>query len=239
MELRDYWNILRRGWWIPALLVVLVAAFSLVTYRAPAPVFQATVRFTIGVSADRPVQGVDPILTSYQASEYIRDDFVEILHSQMFANDVNANLQGTHLTVGKGNISGAVEKQRRLMSMTITWGDEAQARVIANAAAKTLETENAKYFKQLGSEGATVTIIDGPDVAPVGQSLREKMDIPIRLALALAVGLLLAFLWDYVDTTIRDVREVEALGLKVLGEIPRAQGARFKVQGPRPKVPSE
>src|SRR5512142_258705 len=95
MELREYWHIVRRWWWIPALLVLLVAAFSLVTYRAPAPVYQASIRFTIGVSADRQIQGVDPILTAYQASEYIRDDFVEILHSELFANDVNQNLAGT------------------------------------------------------------------------------------------------------------------------------------------------
>ncbi len=229
MELRDYWNILRRWWWLPVLLVGLVAAFSLVTYHAPATVYQATIRFTIGVSADRQVQGVDPILTSYQASEYIRDDFVEILHSEMFANDVNANL--TNLRISKGNISGAVEKQRRIMSMTVTWGDPEEANRIAQAASKALETQNAKYFKQLGSEGATVTIIDGPDVAPIGQRLREKLDIPIRLALALAAGLLLAFLLDYLDTTVRDSREAEALGLHVLGEIPKAPSSRFKVPG--------
>ncbi len=223
MELLEYWKMLRRRWWIPAILVALVAAFSLVTYHAPSPTYQASVRFTIGVSADRQVQGVDPILTAYQASEYIRDDFVEILHSEMFANDVNANLAGTNLAISKNNISGAVEKQRRIMSMTVTWGDPEQARQIAAAAVKTLETENAKYFKQLGSEGATVTIIDGPDIVPVGQSLRERLDIPIRLALALAAGLLLAVLVDYLDDTIREAREVRALGMDVLGEIPRGK----------------
>ncbi len=222
MEIREYWRILRRRWWIPAALVVLAAAFSLATYRPPATYYQASVRFTIGVSADRSVQGVDPILTAYQASEYIRDDFVEILHSEMFANDVNGNLQGSGLTVSKNNISGAVEKQRRIMSMLITAGTADQARTIAQAAAKTLETQNAKYFKQLGSEGATVTIIDGPDVGAVGPGLRQQLDIPIRLALALAVGLVLAFLFDYLDDTVRSAREVEAMGMPVLGEIPTA-----------------
>lgn len=220
MELRNYWLILRRRWWIPAALIVLVGALTLVTYHAPTPVYQASIRFTIGVSADRNVEGVDPILTAYQASEYIRDDFVEILHSELFANDVNANL-GPNLKINKNVISGAVEKQRRIMSMTITWGDEQQARQIADAAAKTLETQNAKYFKQLGSEGASVTIIDGPDVAPVTPGLRERLDIPIRLTLALAAGLLLAFLVDYLDDTVRDSRELEAMGMPVLGEIPR------------------
>ncbi len=223
MELREYWQILYRRWWIPVALVVLVGAFSLLTYHAPATFYQASLRFTIGVSADRNVEGVDPILTAYQASEYIRDDFVEILHSEMFANDVNANLQGTGITVTKNNISGAVEKQRRIMSMSITAANPDQARTIAQAAAKTLETQNSKYFKQLGSEGATVAIIDGPDVAPVTPGLREQLDIPIRLGLALAAGLLLALLVDYIDNTVRSSREVEAMGVPVLGEIPRGK----------------
>jgi protein tyrosine kinase modulator len=220
MELRAYWLILRRRWWVPALLLVLVAALTPFTYHSPAPIYQASVRFTIGVSANRNVTGVDPLLTSYQASEYIRDDFVEILHSEMFAADVNANLKGTNLTIDKNAIAGSVEKQHRIMSMTITWGDEKQAGVIASAAAKTLEDQNAKYFQQLGSEGASVTIIDGPDVGPVAPSLRERLDIPIRLGLALAAGVLLAFLLDYLDDTVRDSAELEALGLRVLGEIP-------------------
>ncbi len=223
MELREYWKILRRRWWLPLVLVVLVGAASLLTYHAPVTYYNASVRFTIGVSADRSVQGVDPILTAYQASEYIRDDFVEILHSEMFANDVNANLQGTGITISKANISGAVEKQRRIMSMNISAGNPDQARTIAQAAAKTLETENSKYFKQLGSEGATVTIIDGPDVSPVGPGLREQLDIPIRLALALAAGLLLVFLVDYLDDSVRSTKEIEAMGMPVLAEIPRGK----------------
>jgi capsular polysaccharide biosynthesis protein len=226
MELHDYWLITRRRWWVPALLLALVAALTPFTYHIPAPVYQASVRFTIGVSADRNVQGVDPILTAYQASEYIRDDFVEILHSEMFAQDVNANLQGTNLSIDKNAIAGSVEKQHRIMSMSITWGDDKQAGVIANAAAKALETQNAKYFKQLGSEGASVTIIDGPDVALVPPSLRERLDIPIRLALALAAGLLLAFLIDYLDDTVRDAHELEGMGMRVLGEIPGKHGNR-------------
>ncbi len=223
MELREYWKILRRRWWIPVALMLLVGLASLVTYRAPATSYIASVRFTIGVSADRSVQGVDPILTAYQASEYIRDDFVEILHSEMFANDVNANLQGSGITITKNNISGAVEKQRRIMSMIISAGNPDQARTIAQAAAKTLETQNSKYFKQLGSEGATVTIIDGPDVSAVGPGLRERLDIPIRLALAFLAGLLLIFVLDYLDDSVRSGRDLEAMGMQVLAEIPRGK----------------
>ena len=108
-------------------------------------------RFTIGVNAPpaTEVSGYDPILTSYQASEYIRDDFVEIIKSDAFADDVNATLAkmgASDIKISKGNISAAIEKQRRLMSMTITWHDAAQAQKIADAAVKNLSENNAKYF---------------------------------------------------------------------------------------------
>lgn len=224
MELRDYWRILRARWWVPFLLALLTALASLLSYRAAAPVYAATIRFTIGVNADPNVVGTDPILAAYQASEYIRDDFVEILQSQLFANDVSAQLNSaagsSPLKISKGNISGAVEKQRRILSMTITWSSPDEAKRIADAAARTLETQNAKYFKQLGSAGASVTIIDGPDVYEIGPSLRERLDLPIRVALAFAMGILIIFILDYLDDSVRDARELEKMGLRVMGEIP-------------------
>ncbi len=228
MELREYARILWRYLWIIVALPVVVGAGSWILRPRPAPVYQAGVRFTIGVNAlpaDK-VTGYDPILTAYQASEYIRDDFVEVVQSDSFADDVNAQLAKmgvTGVTVRKGNLSGAVEKQRRLMSLTVTWNDPAQAQQVAEAAVKNLAENNGKYFAQLGSTAAMVTVIDKPVVNRVGGSLRDQLDIPIRVVLALLAGIALAFVLEYLDTTVRDAREVEALGLTVVGEIPAAR----------------
>jgi capsular polysaccharide biosynthesis protein len=199
---------------------------SLVFRPSSPPTYSASVRFTIGVnapSADK-VTGYDPILTAYQASEYIRDDFVEIIRSDVFADDVNAvlaKMEVTGILVRKGNISAAIEKQRRLMSLSVTWDNAEHAQKIADAAIKNLSENNAKYFAQLGSAGAMLTVIDKPVVVPVGRSLREQMDIPIRVVIALLAGLALAFILDYLDTSVRDARDAEALGLRVVGEIPK------------------
>ncbi len=219
-DIREYWRIFRARWYIPVILTVLTVLFSILTYQAPPPTYLATLRFTIGVNADPNVTGQDPILGAYQASEYIRDDFVEILKSQMFANDVNAALADPALKISKNNISGAVEKQRRIMSMTIAWSDPAQAKQIADAAARTLETQNAKYFAQLGSQGATVTIIDGPDVSAVTPGLRERLDLPLRALIAFLIGVVLIFILDYLDDSVRGARDIEKMGVQVLGEIP-------------------
>lgn len=226
MELRNYFRVVWRYWWLIAALVVGVGVGSWILRAQPAPQYQASVRFTIGVNAPAATQvsGYDPILTSYQASEYIRDDFVEIIKSDAFADDVNAVLvqaDARDLKVGKGNISATIEKQRRLMSLTITWPDATQAQKIADAAVKNLGENNAKYFAQLGASGASVAVIDRPVAYRVGASLREQLDIPIRVLLALLAGIALAFILDYLDTSVRDARDAERLGLRVLGEIPK------------------
>jgi capsular polysaccharide biosynthesis protein len=228
MELKDYVRVVWRYWWLIAALVVVVGVGSWIFRAQPAPQYQASVRFTIGVNAPPAtvVSGYDPILTSYQASEYIRDDFVEIIKSDAFADDVNAMLAkmgASDIMVSKGNISAAIEKQRRLMSLTITWHNAAQAQKIADAAVTNLSENNAKYFAQLGAAGASVAVIDKPVAYLVGAALREQLDIPIRVLLALLAGIALAFILDYLDTSVRDARDAEKLGLHVVGEIPRSK----------------
>lgn len=226
MELADYARVIWRYLWIIIVLPVVVGIGSWVFRPQPAPLYQASVRFTIGVDAPdaKQVTGYDPILTSYQASEYIRDDFVEIIQSDSFADDVNAEIAkmgAAGITVHKSNISGAIEKQRRLMSMTVTWSNPEQAAQVAEAAVRSLAQNNKKYFAQLGSNAASLVVIDHPAVSRIGASLREQLDIPIRVLIALLAALALAFILDYMDTSVRDARDVEALGLPVVGEIPR------------------
>lgn len=225
MELREYWTILWRRRWIIAGLALVVLAGSLVFRSHPTPMYQATMRFTIGVppESDERVT-MDPLYSAYLASEYIADDFAEILRSETFASDVSARLAAQGIVVPAGAIQGftVAEKQHRILTMQITWPDEGQLRAIAQAARDTLEQDNAKYFRQLGSEGAEVFVIDSPRIASLGVSLKDRLDIPIRVALALLAGVGLAFLLHYLDDTIRDSQDVEALGLSVVGQIPAA-----------------
>jgi capsular polysaccharide biosynthesis protein len=43
----------------------------------------------------------------------------------------------------------------------------------------------------------------------------------IKLGLAVFVGVGLAFLWHYLDPTVHEAEELEALGWEVLARIPR------------------
>ncbi|NIN64042.1 MAG: hypothetical protein GTO63_04855 [Anaerolineae bacterium] len=226
MELRQYWRIIWRRWWIVVGLVIVALLGSIVLRSHPTPMYQATMRFTIGVSPETDADRVtmDPLYSAYLASEYIADDFTEILKSESFAGDVSARLAEQGIFVPAGAIQGftVAEKQHRVLSMQITWPDEEELRAIAQAAIEALEEDNAKYFAQLGAQGAEVFVIDSPRVASLGVGLMDRLEIPIRVLLAVVAGLGLVFLLDYLDDTVRDPEEVEALGMSVLGQIPPA-----------------
>jgi capsular polysaccharide biosynthesis protein len=224
MELREYWSILWRRWWLIAGLLLVVVVGSLLFQPHPTPMYQATMRFTIGVSPESDSERVtmDPLYSAYLASEYIADDFTEIVRSDSFASDVSQRLASEGIVIPAGTIRGytVAEKQHRILTMQITWPNEAQLRAIAEAAHQTLEEDNAKYFTQLGSEGAEVFVIDPPTIAPLGISLKDRLEIPIRVLLGGVAGVGLAFFLHYLDDSIREPQEVEGLGVSILGRIP-------------------
>src|SRR5690606_5480423 len=99
-------------------------------------------------------------------------------------------------------------QQHRILTLNFSWHDADQLDAIAAAAAAEI-TENAEmYFQALGTEGAGVTLLDGPVISAVGASLRDKLEWPMRIGLGLLVGLGLVFLLDYLDSSVRDRREL-------------------------------
>ncbi|NLE77551.1 MAG: hypothetical protein GX605_12480 [Chloroflexi bacterium] len=231
MELKRYWEIVWRRWWLPVGLATLVGLLGLLWPSSAPTTLQASMRFTVGL-APEPKTGDYYAYDGYYTwltSEYIVDDFSEMVRSAAFAEAVSRRLGNEGIAVPPGAISGSTvaDKLHRILKVRIVWPDEGQLRAIARAAAEELQANNAWYFAQLGAQGATVQLIDPPSVSPVGPSLRQRLDLPIRLLLALFVGLSLAFLLDYLDDTVRGRRELEALGLSVLGEIPGRGRALF------------
>jgi uncharacterized protein involved in exopolysaccharide biosynthesis len=217
MELRQYWRIILRRWWLIAALVAIVLAVSLVTYSEPAPTYVATMRFAIGIEGDEPVSAVsgDGRSDAWLASEYLADDLSEVLKGGDFAARISEQVD---FDVPAGAIFAS--REHRVMTVTITWQDRDQVQAIAEAVGAVVKDGGASYFPQLLGVEAKAVLIDGPGIGQAGRSLRDKLDLPIRLFVALVAGVALVFLWDYLDDTVRDRGEIEALGTTVLGEIP-------------------
>jgi len=223
MELRQYGKIVRRHLWV-IILLPLVALIAGLPFRTPhTPFYQASMRFTIGVNppSDIPLTGED--LYNYElASEYFADDFSEIVKSQAFAQDVNERLEAMGVAIPAGAVQGytVAAKQHRILTVRITWPDRQELEAIGQATISALEEESERYLPQLGAVGAQVFVIDPPTLSPLGIPLRQRLDLPIRILLGLIAGIGLAFILDYLDDSLREPEEVEALGIPVLGRIP-------------------
>lgn len=218
MELREYARILWRRWWVVALLVAVVLAVSLATYRAPTPGYVATMRFAIGIEGEEPVSAVsgEGRSDAWLASEYLADDLSEVLKGGRFAAEIS---QRVGFDVPAGTIFAS--REHRIMTVTIAWPEREPIQAIAEAVGAAIEDGGADYFPQLDGVTARAVLIDGPGIGQTGPSLKDQLDLPLRLFVALLAGVALVFLWHYLDNTVRDRAEIEALGVRVVGEIPR------------------
>jgi capsular polysaccharide biosynthesis protein len=230
MELRQYWSIVYKRLWIVIVLVAIVLIISLISRPGSPTIYQASMRFTVGLAPEHrsaDYYTYDRYYT-WLASEYLVDELTEIVGSGAFARVVSGELANSGLDIPAGALRGSLGANRvhRILTVHITWGDKAQLTEIANATARALPEHSADFLGQLENTEADIRLIDSPVVLPAARSLKDKLDLPIRLFLALVAGVALAFLLDYLDDTVRDRAEVEAMGLSVLGEIPSVPSHR-------------
>lgn len=225
MELRHYWAIIRRWWWVPVLTVALTAVFTLLTQRPwqPRPQSYSTaLSFSVGVQPEAPGDGEENYYTAL-ASEYLIDDLAEVVRGSEFAAAVSRRLQAQGLGLPAGALQGSTQagKLHRILNVGITWGNPDELALIGDAVAATLEEQAATFMPRLFAQNGAAYLVNRTGVAPVGPGLRERLEWPLRLLIALAAGIGLAFLLDYLDDRVRGREDVERLGLRVVGEIPR------------------
>ncbi len=221
MELRTYWNIIvKRLWLILVLMALFLLSYFLLAHQAP-PSYTATMRFVVGIKPEAVTGGYYTYDRYYTwlTAEYLLDDLAEVVKSRAFAADV-ATMAGTNIPAGVIQGSTSAGKLHRILTVTMTWGNPDELARLADALTRVLRERGATYFAQLSTENAVISVIDPPAIGPVGASLRQRLDLPLRLLLALVLGIALTFLLDYLDDTIRHRGDLDSLGLPVLGEIP-------------------
>jgi capsular polysaccharide biosynthesis protein len=223
MELRYFWKILKRRWWLIIIPPIVASIISLVMYNPPAPAgFNVGVNFI--VSQEPAELSANPDENRYYnwlTSEYIVNGLTDWVVGNEFKTAVSKQLAAQNIDVAPNTFNVVADNVRSKLQFSIQHGDADTLDQIMDAAIVVLTEQNAAALPQLGGDTAVIVLVDQPFVTPIGQSIRNQLDIPLRIALALIAGIGLALLVEYLDTTIRDREEVENLGLELLGEIPK------------------
>jgi len=224
MEIGQYWRIVRRrGELIVVVLALALGSYLLADRDAP-QTYAASMRFVVGILPESPpgdAYTYDRYYT-WLTAEYLVDDLSEVVKSRAFADAVSAQ---TDALIAPGAIQGMTSagKLHRILTVSVAGADASQVEQVANGIVSVLGTSGHTFFAQLDTESARVTLIDPPQVALVAQSLRDRLDLPFRLALGVILGLVLAFCVDYVQDAVHDRSDVSDLGIRLLATIPRSR----------------
>jgi capsular polysaccharide biosynthesis protein len=232
VELREYWSIIRRRWWLPVTigLVALVAATAVGVRGAAA--YKTEMRVAIStVPTPDPNNSLyyDPTYYANLDSEYLADDMSEFIHSQAFAGEVRRELaagRGFDVDVDTVFSATRTKKTHRFIDITITTPTADLGREIGDSISRILNDKArlGQYLAALTAYDTRMTVITPPDTHRANTLPGLISEIALRTVIGVIVGIGLAFLLDYLDPNVRSRREAETLlRLPVLGEIPRTR----------------
>lgn len=218
MPVRDYLKVLRRRWWIVALLALSAAAGAYAYSKLMRPVYRATA--TISVTPARADYG------NGLALQNLLNLFARELQSHNLAQDVSDQLQlDLPAEVVQGKIKAVATNAEMLIRVDVEDIDAGRAQAIANKLTD-LWVNQAKtkpYFTK--GDGGDVAVLDQAELPQRPVRPRWKVNTAAGLLLGLVAGVLLAFLAESLDDSFKTPDDVERyLGLTTLGSIP-AMGA--------------
>lgn len=222
MEFRLIIRILRRYWWLILIPTAIAAAFAapdLLNREAGAVTYTTILRY----SAAQQPEAQPPRDGDYQdiwlASELTVNALTAWVQTESFRHEIEQTLTGADIDIHALGISA--DNQRSIGQLFLSHPNPDALAAIAEAAVEVLRTRNRDYFPQVGSAPAEVTLLDEPVITAAPPPLTNRFAPFIRVGLGLLAGLGLAFLAYYVDPALRHRDELEALGLPVVGTLPR------------------
>lgn len=237
MELKLVWQVLRRRLWIILIPLLITLVFSLPALPdaiSPPETYGASMRFTAAappeitnaIAAEQNDQRSgtyeDTAYVPWLASEYVVVNLPSWVTSSSFAREVSLVLaqDGWEIDTDELRRAFASDSARSILTIYFGWDNETELEKIAAATVTVLQTRNQDYFPQFGTAPAQIVPLDEVEVVRTSPPIFDRLRPFIQIALALAAGLLLAFLADYLDDSVRDTDDLEKIGLNVIGSIP-------------------
>ncbi len=224
MELLHLLRILRRWWWLILIPIVITAALTLPDFlnRGGASGGYSTM---IAYSAAQSMEAIPRVEGDYQdiwrSSELTVDAFTEWVRGSQFAREVAAVAEARGVTINPLALAINADNEGSVGRIYLSWSNADELTTIAESVIEVLRTRSQDYFAQLGGEPAAVTVLHQQPITAAPPPLTDRFGALLKIGIGVIAGLGLAALAHYLDPFLRRRDDVEALGLKVLGSIPR------------------
>ena len=216
IDLREYFAIIKKRFWIIALLAIISALISgVISFFMLNPVYEA--KSTLIVNADK--QAETQIVTGDQitVTQKLAVTYGEIIKSRIVLDDVikNLKLENTYESLS-GQITVSPVKDTQIISISVQDTNPQKARDIANEIPKVFEKEAKRITK-----ANDVQVIDKAALPKNPIKPNKVMNVLIAFVLGTMIGLFVVFLIEYLDNKMKTPQDIEKhLGLSVIGVIP-------------------
>lgn len=224
MQLKEILKIISNRWWL-ALVVAVAAMVVAYFYSIAQPRIYETTITILGKTA-KPDVGLDNTVKS----EILR------LPTRLKSTDLASRIdQRGHFDLGADAIAAKItatpKQDNYYLLLTVDDTDPVRAAAIANTAADII-SEDILQAETLAPDDSKI-FFDKTAKAPVPDrpsTPRTNLNTAAAGALGLVVGLILIFVVDFFDTSMRSQEDVERqTGLNVLGNIPAWKYNRRKM----------
>ena len=139
-------------------------------------------------------------------SRRVLDPVIEDLHLDTTADEL------------RSRVSVVSEQDTEIIRITVTDGDSASAKNIANAIARVFSQEIVEIYSI-----KNVSVIDSALEQESPYNINPLKETVLALLIGVVLGCAVVFVMYYFDTTVKSADEVEKkLGLVILGSVPRS-----------------
>ena len=219
IDLREYFGIVKKRFWIIALITVVGAVISgLISFFVLQPVYETKTTLIVDTNQNEETQTVTG--DQFSVSQKLAVTYGEIIKSRTVLEPVIKNLKidETYEELAQ-KITVSPVKDTQIISISVQDTNPKKARDIANQIPKVFTKEVKRITNANGVE-----VIDKA-ITPINPIKPNKvMNVAVAAVLGMMIGLFIVFLLEYMDNKIKTPQDIEKhLGLPVLGVIPNEE----------------
>ena len=216
IDLREYFAIIKKRFWIIGLISVIAMVISgVISFFVLSPVYEAKSTLIVNTEKNEDTQMITG--DQFNVTQKLAVTYGEIIKSRTVLEDVIKNLkldyEYENLT---DNVTVSPVKDTQIISISVQDTNPKKARDIANEIPKVFEKEVKRITKANDIQVIDKAILPENPIKP-----NKIMNVAIAAVLGMMIGLFIVFLLEYLDNKIKTPQDVEKhLDLPILGVIP-------------------
>ena len=216
IDLREYFSIIKKRFWIIALITVVAMVVSgVISFFMLSPVYEAKSTLIVNTEKHEETQMITG--DQFNVSQKLAVTYGEIIKSRAVLESVISNLKlDSEYEDLVEQITVSPVQDTQIISISVQDTNPKKARDIANEIPKVFEKEVKRITKANDIQVIDKAILPENPIKP-----NKIMNVAIAAVLGMMIGLFVVFVLEYLDNKIKTPQDVEKhLDLPILGVIP-------------------